>query len=140
MPIPALDPADSDFILPIPEGLSLRLGDEMFLVSFPIPDCLEARPIGNGNADAVGAANRFNAEKAGLLRSEREHLLGHFAIAVFALGALRGEDHGVIRRFGSCSDRVHIHCLMVVRAEIATDRKGDAEIDRADQAEAGGGN
>src|SRR5436309_3051311 len=100
--------ANTDLELLIPGRFPLRLRHEVFFVSFPVLDGVQTRPVRNGDADAIGVANGFDAEEAGLLRSEREHFAGHFSVVIVVTSRpLRSEDDRVV----GCkcgSDPVHV--------------------------------
>src|SRR5262249_12936902 len=92
----AFDAADAQVITRVPLALAALLGQPVFRVFTPPPDRFKAVPIGNGDAQAVGAASAFNAQESRLLRCQLFHPRcgGRIAFAVL-IGAVRCEDNGV---------------------------------------------
>src|SRR5262245_28633743 len=49
-------------------------------------------PVGDGDAEPVGPADRVDAEEARLFSGQAEHLLGALRVAIVTVGPRRGED------------------------------------------------
>jgi hypothetical protein len=90
----------------VPLRPAQALGVLVLGIRFPGGDGGEVRPVRHRDAQAL--ARRLHAQKAGLLRGQLHHALGHGAITLVALGAQAGEDHRVIRRRGGVGEAVHL--------------------------------
>ena len=103
--IGALNVADSELVIGIPEALTCLLCCLVLCLTLPSGDRFERAPVGNGNSETVRASNGLDAKKAWLLRGKLNHAVGNVAVASVALAALRREDDCIIRRLGSSGER-----------------------------------
>src|SRR5436190_13755509 len=93
------DPANAEGITLVPPLLAGPLGEAVFGVLTPAADRVEAFPVRDRNADAVGVAGALDAEKPRHGGGQLDHAIGG-AVVAFGIGggAARSEDDGVIGR------------------------------------------
>ncbi|GAA17848.1 hypothetical protein NCGM1179_2680 [Pseudomonas aeruginosa NCMG1179] len=93
----AFDPGDPRAETGVPVVPAARLGVAVLRVAAPGTDRRLAVPVGDGDAETVGAADRLHAEIARLAAGQFQHALGRFGVAVVDGAAMGAEDHCVIR-------------------------------------------
>src|SRR5262245_35809262 len=103
-----LDAANAEGIALVPPLLAGPLGEAVFGVFAPMADRGETVPVRDRDADAVGAAGTFDAEKPRHGRGEFDHAIGG-AVVAFGIGGgtARREDDCVVGRFRRACERVH---------------------------------
>src|SRR3984957_15950431 len=91
---------NANLVVSIPRALAGLLGGLVLQVRLPRRDRLFARPIRNGDSEAIRAARAFDAQKARLPGRQLLHARGHSPVTTITFGAVRCENHGVVRRLG----------------------------------------
>src|SRR5262245_2640888 len=91
-----LDARDVQRVGVVPLLAAVLLGQCVVGVGFPGGDGGFVGEVGDGDAEAVGAAGGVGGEEAGLGLDQFEHGGGGVGVAVVDGAAQRGEDDGVV--------------------------------------------
>src|SRR5690606_29489010 len=122
-----LDPRHAQFEVPVPFRAATLARGLVLDVPAPVADRLLAFPVGDRDAEPIGAAYRLHPEETGLPARQLDHAIGGFPVALRHAGARGAEDHGVVRRLRQPGERlVHgiVLCTGTRLSSIARDPAG----------------
>src|SRR5690606_30668018 len=112
--VSAFDAGDAELEVAVPPGPPAFARGRVFGVVAPGHDRLFALPVGDGDAEAVGAAHRFHPEEAGLPARQFDHAPGGLGIpGLVGAGAGGAEDHRVVGRRRKRRERAGFHAGVV---------------------------